>query len=104
MALFLTRVLAADGIVQPQSRVAVTPTAAATQATGTARTYTATFKNADGTAYTGRVGIQLVEATDAGAPVYNDVPEQSSSSRCQTVCCRARLGTAATAWLDPMVW
>ncbi len=39
MALFLTRVLAADGIVQPQSLVAVTPTAAATQATGTARTY-----------------------------------------------------------------
>ncbi len=55
--------------------MAVTPTATATQATGTARTYTATFKNADGTAYTGRVGIQLVEATDAGAPVYNDVAD-----------------------------
>jgi hypothetical protein len=72
MALFLTRVLAADGIVQPGSRVAITPTASATQGTGTARTYVVTFKNADGTAYTGRVGIQLLEATDGGAPIYND--------------------------------
>jgi hypothetical protein len=75
MALFLTRVLAADGIVQPSVRVTVTPTASATQGTGTARTYQATFKNADGSIYTGRVGVQLVEATDAGAPVYNDTAD-----------------------------
>jgi hypothetical protein len=71
----LTRVLAADGIVQPSSLVAVTPTASATQGVGTARTYVATFKNSDGSAYTGRVGIQLVEASDAGAPIYNDVAD-----------------------------
>lgn len=76
MALFLTRLLAADGIAAPAGlRVTVTPTAAATLATGQARTYVATFKNADGTAYTGRVGIQLVEAS-SGAPVYNDTVEQ----------------------------
>jgi hypothetical protein len=72
MALFLTRVLAADGIAQPSSLVSVTPSASASQGTGSARTYVATFKNSDGSAYTGRVGIQLVEATDGGAPVYND--------------------------------
>jgi hypothetical protein len=71
MALFLTRVLAADGIVQPSTLVTVTPTAAATQGTGSARTYQASFKNSDGTNYTGRVGVQLVEAS-SGAPVYND--------------------------------
>ena len=76
MALFLTRVLAADGVVQPSSQVTVTPTASANQGVGSARTYVATFKNTDGSAYTGRVGIQLVEATDAGAPIYNDLPEQ----------------------------
>ena len=75
MALFLTRVLAADGIVQPSGLVVVAPSASAAQGTGTARTYTATFKNTDGTVYTGRVGIQLVEATDAGAPIYNDVAD-----------------------------
>lgn len=75
MALFLTRVLAADGIAQPSVLVTVTPTAAANQGTGTARTYVATFKNSDGSNYTGRVGVQLVEATDAGAPIYNDVTE-----------------------------
>jgi hypothetical protein len=72
MALFLTRVLAADGIVQPSVLVTVAPSASASQATGTARTYTATFKTSGGAAYTGAVGIQLVEATDAGAPIYND--------------------------------
>jgi hypothetical protein len=75
MALFLTRVLAADGVVQPSSVVSVTPTAAASQGVGSARTYVATFKNSDGSNYTGRFGIQLVEATDAGAPVYNDVAD-----------------------------
>jgi hypothetical protein len=72
MALFLTRVLAADGIVQPSGLVTVSPTASANQGVGSARTYTATFKNTDGSAYTGRVGLQLLEATDGGAPIYND--------------------------------
>ena len=78
MALFLTRLLAADNIVSPSgTRVTVTPTAAATLGTGQARTYTATFKNADGTAYTGRVGILLVEAS-SGAPVYNDTADEAT--------------------------
>jgi hypothetical protein len=71
MALFLTRVLAADGIVQPSTLVVVTPSASATQGTGTARTYQATFKNSDGSNYTGRVGVQVVDAA-SGAPIYND--------------------------------
>jgi hypothetical protein len=76
MALFLTRLLAADGIAAPAGlRVTVTPTASASQGIGTARTYVATFKNADGTNYTGRVGIALVEAS-SGNPVYNDPVEQ----------------------------
>jgi hypothetical protein len=74
MALFLTRVLAADGVVQPSTLVTVTPTASASQGAGTARTFQATFKNSDGTNYTGRVGVQLVEAV-SGAPVYNDQVE-----------------------------
>jgi hypothetical protein len=75
MALFLTRVLAADGITQPSSLVTVAPSASASQATGSARTYTATFKTTGGANYTGPIGIQLVEATDAGAPIYNDVAD-----------------------------
>jgi hypothetical protein len=75
MALFLSRVLAADNIVQPQSLVSVTPSASANQGIGSSRNYVATFKNSDGTAYTGRFGIQLVEATDGGAPIYNDVAD-----------------------------
>jgi hypothetical protein len=74
MALFLTRVLAADGIIQPGSRVSVSPTTQADLGVGLARTYVATFKNVDGSAYTGSFGIQLVEAS-SGLPVYNDVAD-----------------------------
>jgi hypothetical protein len=74
MALFLTRVLAADGIIQPGTRVTVTPTTQADLGVGLARTYVATFKNTDGTAYTGAFGVQLVEAS-SGAPVFNDVAD-----------------------------
>jgi hypothetical protein len=74
MALFLTRVLAADGVLQ-QLQVTVSPETTASQAAGSARTYTATFKTNAGTNYTGAVGIQLLEATDAGAPIYNDVAD-----------------------------
>ncbi|MGH8924043.1 MAG: S-layer homology domain-containing protein [Acidimicrobiia bacterium] len=74
MALFLTRVLAADGVAQPQALVNVDPDASASLATGQARTYTATFKNSDNSVYTGRIGIQLVEAS-SGAPVYNDTAD-----------------------------
>jgi hypothetical protein len=67
MALFLTRVLAADGILPPAGfRVTVTPTDTVTASGGSARVYTATFKNADGSAYTGPVGVMLRISSSAG--------------------------------------
>jgi hypothetical protein len=67
MALFLTRVLAADNVPPPSgTAVAVTPTTRADQATGTARTYTATLKNTDGTNYTGQAIIRLRNANSDG--------------------------------------
>jgi hypothetical protein len=67
MALFLTRVLAADGILPPAGfRVTVTPTDTITASGGSGRVYSATFKNADGTAYTGRVGVLLRIVSSAG--------------------------------------
>jgi hypothetical protein len=69
MALFLTRVLAADNVPPPSgTAVVVTPTAQATQGTGTARAYSATLKNTDGTNYAGNAHIRLLDATAAGAP------------------------------------
>ena len=60
MALFLTRLLAADGIVGSR-RVPRDghPDRHGDPAAGNGRAYTATFKNADGTPYTGPVGITL---------------------------------------------
>jgi hypothetical protein len=76
MALFLTRLLAADNIVAPSgTRVIVTPTETLNLASGQARTYVATFKNADGTPYTGVVGIQLLDVSGT-SPVFNNVSEQ----------------------------
>jgi hypothetical protein len=67
MALFLTRVLAADDIAAPAGlRVTVTPTDTVSPGAGTARVYTATFKNADGTPYTGAVGVMLRIVSSAG--------------------------------------
>ena len=67
MALFLTRVLAADNVPPPSgTAVVVTPTERADQATGTARTYTATLKNTDGTNYTGQAIIRLRNANSDG--------------------------------------
>lgn len=78
MALFLTRLLAADGIAAPAGiRVTVTPTDAVTLANGNARAYTATFKNLDGTPYTGAVGI-TVKAFASSAIQYDDVPANGS--------------------------
>ncbi|MFN2487785.1 MAG: S-layer homology domain-containing protein, partial [Acidimicrobiia bacterium] len=80
MALFLTRVLAADGIAQPQVLVTVTPTDAVTLATGNARSYTATFKNADGTPYTGAVGLALFQVTGTpGVVQYDFVPPPTAT-------------------------
>jgi hypothetical protein len=73
MALFLTRLLAADGIAAPAGlRVTVTPTAAATQAAASARAYTATFKNVDGTPYTGAVGLTLRSVVSSVVQYDND--------------------------------
>jgi hypothetical protein len=78
MALFLTRLLAADNIAAPAGvRVTVTPTDAVTLAAGNARAFTATFKNLDGTPYTGRVGI-TVKAFASSAVQYDDVPANTS--------------------------
>ena len=67
MALFLTRVLAADNVPPPSgTAVVVTPAARADQATGTARTYTAVLKNTDGTNYTGQAIIRLRNANSDG--------------------------------------
>jgi hypothetical protein len=75
MALFLTRVLAADGIAAPAGlRVTVTPTATADQASGTARVYSATFKNGDGTPYTGAVGVRLFITSAAGVIEWDGAP------------------------------
>lgn len=50
----------------PSAAVNVTPTASATQAPGTARQYTATLTNDDGTPYTGAVHIRLRDANAEG--------------------------------------
>jgi hypothetical protein len=67
MALFLTRTLAADNIPPPAGlQVIVTPDDAVTLASGNGRAFTATFKNADGTPYTGVVTLWIldVDASD----------------------------------------
>jgi hypothetical protein len=75
MALFLTRLLAADGILPTGLNVIVTPTDTADLATGQARTYTATFRNDNGSPYTGRIGIQVLDTTAAGVAIFNDQAE-----------------------------
>jgi hypothetical protein len=75
MALFLTRVLAADDIAAPAGlRVTVTPTDTVSLGSGTARTYSATFKNADGTPYTGAVGVRLFITSAAGVIEWDGAP------------------------------
>jgi hypothetical protein len=78
MALFLTRLLAADNVSAVAGvRVTVTPTAAATQSGLTARAYEATFKNADGTNYTGAVGVTLRQVV-SGVIEYDNVPPSTA--------------------------
>jgi hypothetical protein len=75
MALFLTRLLAADGIAAPVGlRVTVTPTETVTLGSGTARTFSATFKNTDGTPYTGAVGVLLRIVSSAGVVDWDGAP------------------------------
>ena len=75
MALFLSRDLETLGVVPTGlSGVSVTPSTKASLANGAARAYTATFTK-DGATYTGFVGIQLLDATSAGAPIYNDAAD-----------------------------
>ena len=75
MSLFLTRTLQAGGVLPPPivttGQVTVTPATQTGLANGAARGYTATFKNSDGSLYTGFVGIDLVDANAANAPIYN---------------------------------
>jgi hypothetical protein len=72
MALFLARDLDAMGVTAPGTlQVTVTPSTQVTLGSGAVRAYTATFKNSDGSLYSGYVGIQLVDASTTNAPVYN---------------------------------
>ena len=76
MALFLTRTLAADGIVPAvDQRVVISPTDAATLGAGQAKAYTVTFYNTDGSLYTGRVGVQIHDVNASDAIVYNDTAD-----------------------------
>ena len=75
MGLFLARDLNTLGVVPTTLRVSVTPSDTASQSVGGARAYTATFRNADGSLFSGFVGIQLLDATTAGAPIYNDAAD-----------------------------
>lgn len=72
MALFLARGLEVAKVTPPNLQVVVAPADTASLSVGQSRTYTATFKNTDGTPYTSTVGIQLIDTTSAGAPIYND--------------------------------
>jgi len=72
MALFLARGLQVAKVTPPNLQVTVTPTDTLQLTVGQSRTFTATFKNSDGTAHTGAVGIQLIDTTSAGSPIYND--------------------------------
>ncbi|HVR32049.1 MAG TPA: S-layer homology domain-containing protein [Acidimicrobiia bacterium] len=74
MALFLTRTLAVGNVQPTALRVTITPSDAVTLGSGQARTYTATFRNADGSAYTAQVGIRILDVSN-GAPVYNTVAD-----------------------------
>jgi hypothetical protein len=75
MALFLTRLLAADNVAPVANvRVTVTPTDTASQAAGTGRAYTATFKNADGSIYTGAVGVTLRIVSSTGVVDWDGLP------------------------------
>jgi len=58
--------------------VTVTPTDDVTLATGNARAYTATFKNPDGTPYTGAVGLALF-AEVGGVVQYDGVPPATAT-------------------------
>jgi hypothetical protein len=72
MALFLTRTLAVDGITPTAALVSIAPNDAVTLNAGQARTYTATFQNANGSVYVGAVGLRLVDVNASGAALYQD--------------------------------
>jgi hypothetical protein len=76
MALFLTRLLAADNVPAPAGQqVTVTPTDDVTLASGNARAFTATFKNADGTPYTGFVFLWILDVNASNAAIIGDAAE-----------------------------
>ncbi len=71
MALFLSRDLDVLGVTATGVLVSVTPTSEVTLGNGSARSYTATFVNTDGSPYSGFVGISLQDAKTSGVPDYN---------------------------------
>lgn len=79
MALFLTRTLAVDGITPTNALVSISPNTAVTLNAGQARTFTATFLNANGSAYVGSIGIRILDTTSGGAPVYQTVDDNNTN-------------------------
>ena len=79
MALFLTRTLAVDGITPTKALVSIAPADAVTLNAGQARTYTATFQNANGSPYVGAIGIRILDTTAGGAPVYQTVDDNNTN-------------------------
>ena len=78
MALFLTRVLAAD---VPQSQpilVTVVPSDTAARALGDFRNFTAFFRNADSSPFTGNVGLALF-AVSGGATEWDGAPAATAT-------------------------
>ena len=73
MALFLTRVLAADAPQSPPTLVTVAPGDTAARALGDFRNFTAFFRNADGSPFTGNIGLALF-AVSGGVIEWDGAP------------------------------
>jgi hypothetical protein len=72
MALFLAATLDADGVQPPATlgAVTVTPTTKVDLSANAARAYVASFRNSNGSLYTGYVGVELMDMLSSGAPNY----------------------------------
>jgi hypothetical protein len=72
MALFLAATLDADGVQPPATlgAVTVTPATEADLSANAARAYVASFRNSNGSVYSGYVGVELLDMTSTGAAHY----------------------------------
>ncbi len=78
MALFLTRVLGADVRQPPTILVTVVPSDPAARALGDFRSFMAIFRNPDGSAYPGNVGLALF-AVSGGATEWDGAPAATAT-------------------------